>query len=181
MDIGTISARYAKALYRFACENKEDEQVYAEMQCLDENFRRLSALSSALLSPVLSGEQRESLILSAANCPNTNVSASTQRFVRLVVKQKRADIMHFIATSYIAIYEKSKKIITGNLTVAYPISEATALRVQQIVKARTGGHNVRFKVSIDPSIGGGFILQYGDNRMDASLTGQLNRLRCELK
>lgn len=181
MDIGIISARYAKALHRFAGENKEDTQVYAEMQCLDENFRNVPALSASLLSPVLSDEQKENLLLAATNRPGLKVSASTQRFVQLVIKQKRADIMHFIATSYIAIYEKSQNLVTGNLTVACPISDATASRVQQLVKARTGGRNVRFNVSIDPAIGGGFILQYGDNRMDASLTGQLNRLRRELK
>ena len=46
MDIGIISSRYAKALYRFAGQNKEDAQVYSEMQCLDANFRKTKALST---------------------------------------------------------------------------------------------------------------------------------------
>lgn len=180
MDIGIISSRYAKALYRFAGQNKEDAQVYAEMKCLDRNFRKAKALSASLLSPVLSDKQKSELLLAAASYAGKDVSESTRRFIHLVTKKKRADITQFMAVSYMALYEREKHLTTGNLIVACPVSENLTSRVKSFVEARTGD-DVRFEVSVDPAIGGGFILKYGDFRMDASLTGQLNRLRRELK
>lgn len=88
--------------------------------------------------------------------------------------------MHFIAGSYISLFEKVGHLVKGSLVVARPVSETVVERVKALVAARTASR-VDFEVSVDPSIGGGFILQYGDNRMDASIHGQLERLRRELK
>lgn len=180
MDIGIISSRYAKALYRFAGQNKEDAQVYAEMQCLDTNFRKTRALSAALLSPVLSDEQKNNLLLAAAFCDEKEVSESTRRFLHLIVKKKRADLSHFMAMSYTSLYEREKHLTTGSLTTACPISEQLTARIKALIETQTG-NDVRVETKIRPELGGGFILQYGDFRMDASLSGQLNRMRRELK
>lgn len=180
MDIGIVSSRYAKALYRFAEESKEEPQVYAEMKQLDRNFQAVAALSAALQNPVLSDKQKCNLLQNAASTEKKGVTATVVRFIQLVVERKRADMMHFIATSYISIYEKAKNLITGSLVVAQPVSEEVAGRIQALVAARTK-NKVNFNVYTDPAIGGGFILQYGDNRMDASIRGQIERLRRELK
>lgn len=180
MDIGIVSSRYAKALYRFAEENREAAQVYAEMKQLDRSFQTVEALSAALLSPVLSDVQKCSLLQNAAGTDKSEVTATVVRFIQLVVGHNRADMMHFIANSYISIYERAKNLITGSLVVAQPISDEVAGRVQALVAARTK-NKVNFNVYTDPAIGGGFILQYGDNRMDASIRGQFERLRRELK
>ena len=44
MDIGIISIRYAKALLRFAIDNKEEERVYAEMETLAHSFLHIPRL-----------------------------------------------------------------------------------------------------------------------------------------
>lgn len=180
MDIGIVSSRYAKALYRFAEESKEESLVYAEMKQLDKCFQSVEDLSGALQNPVLSDAQKCSLLQNAASTDGKKVSASVVRFIQLVVARKRADMMRFIATSYVSTYEKAKNMITGSLVVAQPVSEEVATRVQALVAARTKA-KVNFNVQTDPAIGGGFVLQYGDNRMDASLRGQFERLRRELK
>lgn len=180
MDVGIVSSRYAKALYRFAEENKEENQVYAEMKQLDRSFQAIEALSVALLSPVLSDAQKCSLLQKAVGTDKNGVTATVVRFIQLVVGRKRADLMHFIANSYISIYERAKNLITGSLVVAQPVSDEVAGRVQALVAARTK-NKVNFNIYTDSAIGGGFILQYGDNRMDASIRGQLERLRRELK
>ena len=52
-------------------------------------------------------------------------------------------------------------------------------KIQAIVEARTQ-KTIEMKIKIAPEIKGGFILQYGDNRLDASLKGQLETLRRNL-
>ena len=158
MDIGIISSRYAKALYRFAGQNKEDAQVYSEMQCLDANFRKTKALSTALLSPVLSDEQKSNLLLAAASYAGKEVSESTRRFLYLIVKKKRADISHFMATSYTSLYEREKHLTTGSLVTACPISEQLIARIKALIEDKTG-NTVHVETKIRPELGGGFILQ----------------------
>ena len=179
MDIGIVSVRYAKALLRFATENKEEQQVYAEMETLAGTFLKVQALQSALLNPVLTNDQKTELLASAC-VGNGDITQSTKRFIQLVTDKKRADLMMFIANAYMTLYRKSKGIIKGCLTVPTEISENVCKRLQQIIESKTS-NQVEFEVRIDEDIKGGFILDYDTYRLDASLRTQLNELKRALK
>lgn len=112
MDIGIVASRYAKALLRFASDNQEEAQVYAEMQQLDQNFRGAHQMKSILNSPVLSEPQKIDLLCAAATAKGAHrVSQSTARFIELVVNKKRADLFHFIATAFQHRYEDRKSVV----------------------------------------------------------------------
>lgn len=179
MDIGIVSVRYAKALLRFATENSEEQQVYAEMETLSAAYRSVPALQVALLNPTLTDRQKSDLLVAACGTEQ-QVSASTQRFVALVTEKKRADLMLFIAQSYITLYRKSKQIIKGRLVVPVEIRQPLAERLQRMVETATGS-SVEFEVCVDDAIGGGFVLEYDTYRLDASLHTQINRMRRALK
>ena len=179
MDIGIVSVRYAKALLRFATENKEEQQVYAEMETLSRTFLKVEALQPALLNPVLTNDQKNDL-LAAACVGDGKITHSTQRFIQLVTDKKRADLMLFIANAYMTLYRKSKGIIKGCLTVPTEISEKVCKRLQQIIESKTSSQ-VEFEVCVDEEIKGGFILDYDTYRLDASLRTQLNELRRALQ
>lgn len=179
MDIGIVAARYAKALLRFATENKEEDVVYQEMNGYLTAFLKVSALQPALLSPVLKEQQKRDLLLSACSIAE-EVSSSTRRFVELVLEKRRADLMHFIAQSYISQYRNSKNIVKGRLVVPMEVSASVGNRLQQILEQRTHC-NVEFEVTVDPHIEGGFILEYDTYRLDASLRTQIGQLHRSLK
>jgi F-type H+-transporting ATPase subunit delta len=52
--------------------------------------------------------------------------------------------------------------------------------MKQMVESRTQG-TVEFNTEVDPSIIGGFILEYDTYRMDASVKTRLNNILSELK
>ena len=179
MDIGLVSTRYAKALLRFSEENKEESKVYQEMLPLSAAFIKVKALQPALLNPVLSDEQKVQL-LSTACTPQSEVSASTLRFIELVVQKKRTELMHFIALTFQSLYCKSKGIVKGKLIVPTLVSERICQRLQQVVESKTQS-KIEFEVCVDEKIGGGFILEYDTYRLDASLRTQLDQIHRELK
>lgn len=181
MDIGIVASRYAKALLRFASDNQEEAQVYAEMQQLDQNFRGAHQMKSILNSPVLSEPQKIDLLCAAATAKGAHrVSQSTARFIELVVNKKRADLFHFIATAFQHRYEMKNHMISAHLTVATPISSDIQRRMQTLLAKRTNS-DVHINVKINPALQAGFILEYKDYRMDASLRGQFEHLRRKLK
>lgn len=177
MNTGIVASRYAKALLHFAEENKEAEYVYQEMLQLHRSFLQVKTLVATLLNPVFSDEKKVQLLLSAVQTTGeSKVTTSTRRFLQLVVDKKRTEVMPFIATSFVHQYETTKHITRVEVIVAQPITEATQERLRQVVAKRTEGV-VNLDVRIDPSLRAGFILQYDDNRMDASLRGKIERLR----
>ena len=164
MDIGIVSIRYAKALLQFAMENHEEDGVYREM----------SAMADVFMKPVLTSQQTETLLGSACGSGDSQ-TASTRKFIKLVVSKKRADFMMFIAHAYVTLYRKEKHLVKGRLVVAKSVSEHVAQRLQAIVEARTDS-KVDFEVLVDENIGGGFILEYDTYRLDASVKTQIEKL-----
>lgn len=179
MDIGIVSVRYAKALLRFATENKEEERVYKEMSNLACVFIEIPQLQTAMLNPVLSETQKIELLKQGCNGKST-LTQSTAKFINLVTTNKRADLMMFIANSYVTLYRKEKHIIKGRLIVPKSINEAISQKLRDIVEHQTESH-VEFEVLIDKKIEGGFILEYDTYRLDGSLRTQLDRLHRALK
>lgn len=178
MDLGIISMRYAKALLTFAQELKEDEQVYAETTTLAEAFRLVPGLQQALLNPVLTLEQKEKLLLVAA----TNGQKPTQalaRFVKLVLRKQREEMMLFVAHSYGTLYREQNHIIRGRLVVPTKIDKAVVEKLRKTVETKSAS-KVDFQVVEAPSILGGFILDYDTYSLDASVRTQLAKLKREL-
>lgn len=180
MDIGIISMRYAKTLLRFATHNHEEEIVYAEMQALAASFKNLKELQDALLNPVVTNAQKEALLEGAAKAQGKELSSTTKGFIRLVTKNRRADLMLFIANTYITLYTKSKNILRGRLVLPSPISEQARTKLQEMVEKRTAGGNIEFSTVVNPEIEGGFILEYDTYRLDASLRTQMREIRRSL-
>ena len=175
MDIGIISKRYAKTLLRFANDNSEVDKVYEEMLTLSESFRTIPSLHAAMLNPVLPASDKESLLVTAT-VGKGKPTGSTRSFINLVLRNERADFMMFIATSFVELYNKSKHLVRGRLIVPVEVSKATEQKLRQMLESRTEGGKVDITVEIDPTLGGGFVLEYDTYRLDASLKTQLASL-----
>lgn len=178
MDLGIISNRYAKALLRYAFENGEEDAVYNEMQTLIRSFAAVPRLQQAILNPVASSEQKVKLLLCAA-CGNGEPSPATLKFIHLVVKKGRGDVMMLIANSYGTLYRKAKNLVSAKLTVPFSVDDALIKKVRQMVEKKSQA-DILFEVKVNPEIQGGFILEYDTYRLDASVRSQLSKLRREL-
>ncbi len=179
MSDGTISVRYAKALIKFAKEQNSADKVYAEMQSLRDVLQRVPKLKYSLCNPILSNEVKLSLIRTSITNGEGSISDATERFVKLVLTQKREDILFLMAVSYISMYQEQNGILLTKLITATPVDMLTVKRFEEIVYGLFEG-KIEWKHTVDPGIEGGFILQINDRRLDASVAGQIRRVRKEL-
>ena len=177
MDIGVISVRYARALLKSAMEAKLEAKVYAEMQMLAESYLRVPELRFTIDNPMLAKDKKETLLVTACGDEPTEL---TRRFVHLVLEEGRESALQFMANSYITLYRQQKNIIRGRLITAAAVSPATEQKMKQMVESKTKG-TVEFQTEVNPDIIGGFILEYGTYRMDASVKSNLKRILTELK
>jgi F-type H+-transporting ATPase subunit delta len=177
MDYGVISVRYARALLKSATELKVEEKVYADMIMLAACYVEVADLRATIENPMLLRSEKVRLLTIALG-PDAN--ELSKRFIELVLKEGREKVLQFMANSYITFYREQKNIIRGKLTTAAAVSEATEQKMKQMVESRTQG-TVEFNTEVDPSIIGGFILEYDTYRMDASVKTRLNNILSELK
>ena len=177
MDYGVISVRYARALLKSATELKVEEKVYADMIMLAACYVEVADLRATIENPMLLRSEKVRLLTTALG-PDAN--ELSKRFIELVLKEGREKVLQFMANSYITFYREQKNIIRGKLTTAAAVSEATEQKMKQMVESRTQG-TVEFNTEVDPSIIGGFILEYDSYRMDASVKSKLNSILTQLR
>ena len=173
MDAGRISARYAKALYEYASEKKKEKGIYEEMKFISEVFFLVPELTKALDNPRIPSEKKKELLLTAAA---TKVSPEFIRFLDLIILRKRESYLHFMSLVYQDIYRKTNGIVIGKLTTAQSVDSQQKTQIKKMVAEKTGG-DVDFISNINPDLIGGFVLQIGDNRLDASLSNQLKKIK----
>ena len=107
MDIGTISSRYAKALFSLAKDKGQESRVYDDMKMLADSFSMEPELRGALSNPIVSVPEKVKLLTAAGGI---EVCELYTRFINLVLAHKRETLLPFIAYIYIHLYRKEKKI-----------------------------------------------------------------------
>ena len=177
MDIGVISVRYARALLKGAIAERIESKVYQEMQILLNSFLTISGLRFTIDNPMLSKDKKRDLLVAACG---ESISPITRKFLDLVLREGRENVLQFIAVSYITLYRRQKNITIGKLITATVVTPAIEQKLQQMVKNRTQGE-VEFKTEVDPDLIGGFVLEYDTYRMDASVKSELNTILTQLR
>ncbi|MHB9056826.1 MAG: F0F1 ATP synthase subunit delta [Paludibacteraceae bacterium] len=175
MNTGLISVRYATALYAFTQESKKMEKVYGEAKMLTLMFEKMGELRLALENPVLPISEKRQLILTAAG---EDTSKVFKQFTDLLLKNGREGQIQNIMLKFIDIYRKQKNIRNGKLTTAYEVDKITEERLVSLVTDKVGG-TLELEKIVDPVILGGFLLEVEGVRWDASISGQLTRIKKE--
>ena len=160
---GLIASRYAHALLEFSTQRGTAAQVFVEVS------RLIDALADE------QAQKGDDGILSA--CIGT-LGEEMQRFLTLVIANRRAELLPFILHSYVSQYRKVNGITTARLTTAVP-SPGLESQLSSLL-AKRGYRQVDFSSSVDEGLIGGFVLQVDDLRMDASVKSQLQTLREQL-
>ncbi|MDR0506232.1 MAG: F0F1 ATP synthase subunit delta [Dysgonamonadaceae bacterium] len=176
MNAGIISSRYAKAIYQYASECKEESRLRDEMKILSEQFSSVHLLKKVLDDPTVSTAEKVNVLITAAG---GDVSNTGKKAIRLVIESGRAHYMQNIALMYDKIYRKAKNINVMKLTMVNPAeTEMQRELVDLVIKDKS--EKTDFTATIDPDIIGGFVLEVEDLRLDASVKNQLNQLRLKL-
>ena len=63
MNDGLIPNRYAKALYKHACEVGEAAEVYGQMESMAQGFAQVEGLKATIERPFIAIDDKERLLL----------------------------------------------------------------------------------------------------------------------
>ena len=177
MDLGVISVRYARALLKAALADRQEDELYRDMQKLSQSFLEVPELRFTIDNPMLVKDKKQALLETACG---PDASPLAKRFIALVLKEDRGNALQFMAASYITLYRKHKNITRGKLITATAVSLEMENRMKRLVENKTNG-SVEFNTEVDKDIIGGFILEYDTYRMDATVKSKLRRIAAELK
>ncbi|TBW27766.1 ATP synthase F1 subunit delta [Gramella sp. KN1008] len=174
---GTRAAqRYAKAILSLAKDKNSAEAVHEDMHSISRTVLNSRDLENMLTSPVVKNSIKRSALLEIFK----DLDGVTKGAIDILLENGRIEILHLVARQYIIQYNEMNNIRQAVVTTAVPLDKELESAVLLKVKELTGS-KATIKNIVDEDIIGGFILRIGDLQYDASVSGDLTRLKRELK
>ena len=102
-----------------------------------------------------------------------------RNFLELVAAKGRAGEIEQIAAEFERLMAREERRLSVELITARELTDAEAGEILGQIE-QAAGRKVEATRSVDPKLIGGFVLQAGSYRADASVRGRLERLRTDL-
>ena len=167
--------RYAKAILEIADSKKAASQVSADMALISSTINTNAELNTFIQSPTINVEQKESALLEVF----ANANAVTKSLFRLLLENKRFEILDAIALEYNKLFDIMNGVEVAKVTTAIAMDAALEAKVSAKI-ATFSDKKITIENTIDPSIIGGFILRIGDKQYNGSVANRLQVLKREL-
>lgn len=178
MNEGLIPRRYAKALYKVDEERKSAPRTYSMMQTLISSFDKNHALRDMVANPFVDPAEKVNILSTAAGAGQKDSTFAD--FLKLLVKNRRIDLVESIAHAYVDLYRHLLRIKRVEVVSAAPLPEDVLKRIKSVVADHLDGATMEFETRIDPDLIGGFIINIDSERLDASLRHSLKELQLSL-
>lgn len=177
MNDGLIPQRYAKALYKYALERGNAEQVYNEMKTVAASFEAEPSLQKVLANPFVKREDKEKLLIAAAG---SDAESGYKAFVKLILDHDREQFAREMALAYRSNYRAANNIAQVVITTASQLPEGELSKLKALVEKAFKGFTLETTFKADSNLIGGFVIDVDSTRMDASVSNEIELLRQNL-
>lgn len=169
------AARYAKAMLDISSEKQNADAINSDMILIADSVSQSADLKTFLSNPIIKGNVK----LSALNAVFATVSPQTKELFKVLLTNKRFDILPAIATKFQELYDEKRGVQKAVVTTAIAMDQAMETLVLNKIK-QISTKEVTIENIVDPAILGGFILRIGDQQYNASIANKLQALKREL-
>lgn len=173
---GTRAAiRYAKAILDTAHSKGVATEVNNDMLTVGTTINGNAELSTFIQNPTTKVETKESALSEIF----ANINPVSKSLFRLLLENKRFEILSDIATEYNKLFEEMNGVEVAKVTTAVPLDEEMKAKVLSKILTFSN-KKINIENIVDPAIIGGFILRIGDQQYNASVANRLQVLKREL-
>ncbi len=173
-ELRTIARPYAEAAFGLA---KDANALGAWSEALAAMAAVAAApeMKDLIGNPALPAAKLADLIASAV----PSLSKSQKDMLGVLAENERLSALSEISAMYASLRNDAEKVVSAEVTSAYPMSEAQINDVTAVLEKKHG-KKVKVSVVVDPALIGGVSIAIGDEVMDASVRGKLSRMASAL-
>ena len=169
-----LATRYAKSLIGLAQERNELEATFQDMQFLQAICKSNRDFVNLLRSPVIQTAKKEAILTAITK---DKISPLTAAFTKLLTDKGREEDLPEIIEAFITQYNTIEGIQKIKLTTAVPVSEEVKNDIVNKVKESIGFDKVEVETVVNEKLIGGFLLEYNNNLVDASVLRDLKDIK----
>ena len=167
--------RYAHALIDLAQDQKSMDALLEQTELIESTLKQSSDLRSLLNSPVVKNEDKQSIAKSVFK----SVDKMLHGLFELLAENNRFDHLKWICQSYKHSYNQMHNIQEAHITSAIELDKSTLKALEAKIKEITGD-SAQITTEVNDELIGGFVLKLNDLQYDASISGQLSKIKRNL-
>jgi F-type H+-transporting ATPase subunit delta len=171
-----VSSRYARALFDDAQKKGILDVIESDVKSVLEVIKSNRELYGLLKSPVISMHTKGTIL---DKIFKNQLHPDTTSFLKMILGKRRGIVLSDILEVLYRMIQEDKGIVPASITVATQLSDTYLDKIKAILASKIGS-KMDLTIKIDPSILGGYILQYSDKLLDASVATQLLNVRKQL-
>ena len=171
----STARRYAEAAFEIAERDDSMEAWLAAFAVADERLTDpdvMRLLSNPSIAVASRTEALDRIVGDKVGGPQRNLLA-------LMVRRGRFDLLPGVIREFGRLYRLRESIVEASVTSAAALDTAEIEALQARLVAITG-QRVELSTEVDPDLLGGVKVRVGDQLIDGSVRGRLERLRTEL-
>ena len=173
-----IAARYAKAVFELAKEDKAVAKVEADLDALEAALADSADFRALISSPVYSRDEQAGAI--AALAKKMGLSAIVSNVLALMSNKRRLYIIPQMVQALRAAIAEDKGEITAEVTSAKALTKTQADKLAKAL-ATSVGKSVKINATVDEKLIGGLVVKMGSKMIDTSIASKLNSLQNAMK
>jgi F-type H+-transporting ATPase subunit delta len=166
---------YANALFEAAKEQDGLRPVTDDLHAFAEAVEQVRELRALLENPEVDTREKTDALRAIL----ADADELVRNFLLLVVEKGRIHELDEMLAEFDALVAAEEGILDVELTTAVELSDDETNKILRQIE-QVSGRRLRASRRVEPALLGGFVLQAGSYRADASVRGRLDRLRRQL-
>ena len=171
IELTPLARPYAKALFESAIESNSIDEMAVELKTMAA-AATTEGIINTIENPTLS---RKEIVEILVNLFEESVSDTAKKLIEILAENKRLNLLEPIYSIYQDLLEKHKEQKSIEVFVAVEPGDEAKESIEQKLKS-TYGKDANIYFSKDPAMMGGLSIKIGDETLDLSIKGKINKL-----
>jgi F-type H+-transporting ATPase subunit delta len=174
---GSLSRRYAKALFQLAVADNQEEAVAAELQSFAEVYAQ-PELNGVLNNPGFAAQARKNIVTEIVRA--LELSPLVAHFLLLLVERDRLSFFPGIVERYRRMLDEKKGQAEARVVTASPLEDAELKRLGETL-AKISGKKIILNQETDANLIGGAVVHLEGKIYDGSVRAQLENIKKQVE
>jgi len=174
MIYGSISRRYAKALFDLGQEKNLLPQFVLQIEQFNTLWNENPELRHSLTSPTVPLKLKKDILDKIT--ARMAAPEPIKRFLTLLVVKQRVESITLIYLTLKSMADKKDGILRGEIVSAFPLDPPQFSYIVQSMEKKIGKKIILTR-EVDPALIGGIVIKLEDKIIDGSVKGQLEDVR----
>ena len=174
MAASRVTSRYVKSLLGLAVDQGVLEQVHDDMQMFTRVCQSNRDFTLMLRSPIIKHDQKNKILHKLFEGKVHNL---TMAIFDIITRKNREPLLPEISAAFHDAYNVHKGITKASVTSAIALDDTLRKQIEELVKKLSSKSKVEINEKVNEEMIGGFVLNVGDQQIDASIKNKLKALK----